>query len=115
MVNPIINHIIDKLYQWVTNYKEREVIRDTTKIKGSFDVFIESTVTDPLSFTIFEMTQQGELIVDEPARVVDSQAAFFLFVNLETKWIVAVKNNMKNQAKLIRKEPLDNFRVKIIT
>ena len=115
MVNPIINHIIDKLYQWVTNYKEREVIRDTTRIKGSYDVYLESTITDPLSFTIFEMTKNGELIVDEPARVVDSQAAFFLFVNTETKWMVAVKNNTKNQAKLVRKEPLDHFKVKVIT
>ncbi|MGD9580080.1 MAG: hypothetical protein AB7V50_01790 [Vampirovibrionia bacterium] len=114
MVNTIRNYIIDKLYQWITNYKERDVVRDTTRIKGQFDFFIESSVTDPLSFTVFEMTEKGELIVDDPARLVGSQAAFFLFVNVDTKWIVAVKNNTKNQAKLIRKEPLEHFKIKLI-
>lgn len=114
MVGPVIVSIIDNLYQWVTNYRDRDVLKDTTRINCKYDAFINSTPADPFSFTIFEMTEKGELIIDNPARVVDSQAAFFLFVNVQTKWVVAVKNNNKNQAKLIRKEPLEHFKVKII-
>lgn len=113
MANPIVNQIIDKLYQWVTNYRGRELIKDTTKINCKYDAFINSTMSDPLSFTIFEMTDRGELLIDDATRLVDSQAAFFLFVNTQNRWIVAVKNNDKNQAKLIRKEPIEHFKIKI--
>ena len=114
MNNPITGFIIDKLYQWITSYKDRELIKDTTRINCKYDAFINSTITDPLSFTIFEMTEKGELIIDDPVKLIDSQAAFYLFVNPETKWLVAVKNTTKNQAKLIRKEPLEHFKVKLI-
>lgn len=114
MVNPIVNHIVDKLYQWVTSFKGRELIKDTTRINCKYDAFIQSNLSDPLTFTIFEMTNKGELIVDDVTRLVESEAAFYLFVNTETNWVVAVKNTSKNQAKLARKEPIEHFKVKII-
>ncbi|MEW5818986.1 MAG: hypothetical protein AB1782_02235 [Cyanobacteriota bacterium] len=114
MANPIVDCIIDNLYNWITNYRGREVIKDTTRINCKYDAFIDSNPTNPLSFTVFEMTNKGELIIDDPGRLVDSQAAFFLFVNVDTRWVVAVKNTTKNQSKLVRKEPIENFRVKII-
>jgi hypothetical protein len=113
-MNPVINHIIDKLYQWVTTYRGRDLIKDTTRIKCKYDAFINSTVTDPLSFTIFEMSDKGELLIDDVSRLIDSEAAFFLFVNPETKWIVAVQNTNKNQASLVRRDNVDNFKVKIV-
>jgi hypothetical protein len=114
MVSPIIEHIIDKLFQWVSNYRGRDVIKATTRINCKYDAFIDSTTTNPLSFTIFEMTDQGELVVDDVSRLAASEAAFFLFVNTESRWIVAVKNTPQNQGKLVRKENIDHFKVKII-
>lgn len=114
MSNPVVDSIIDKLFQWVTNYKGRDVIKDTTRINCKYDAFINSNATDPLSFTIFEMSDQGELLIDNVQRLVGSQAAYFLFVNTKTRWMAAVKNNDANQAKLVRKEPVENFKVKII-
>ena len=114
MLNPLVSNIIDNLYQWVTNFKGREVIKDTTRINCKYDAFINSSASDPLSFTVFPMTSKGELVIDDATRLVESQAAFYLFVNTETKWVVAVRNTSKNQAKLIRKEPIEHFKVKII-
>lgn len=115
MVSQIIEHIIDNLYQWITTYRGQVVLKDTTRIRCKYDAFLSSSPTEPLSFTVFEMTKQGELVIDEVSRLVDSEAAFFLFVNPESKWVVAVQNTTANQKKLIRKEPLENFRVKFIT
>jgi hypothetical protein len=114
MRNPEISHVIDKLYQWVTSFKNNELVKDTTRISCKYDAWINSNMSDPLSFTIFEMSDKGELLIDNPSRLVDSQAAFFLFVNTESRWAVAIKNTTKNQAKLIRKEPIENFKVKIV-
>lgn len=114
MSNLVVNRIIDRLFQWVTNYKGRDVIKDTTKIRCNYDAYINSNATDPLSFTVFEMSDQGELLIDNVQRLVSSQAAFFLFVNTKTGWIIAVKNTDANQARLVRKEPVENFKVKII-
>jgi hypothetical protein len=115
MVNPVVDNIIDKLYQWVTNYRGREVIKDTSRINCKYDAFITSTASDPFSFTIFEMSDKGELLIDDVTRLADSEAAFFLFVNPESHWIVAVKNTLQNQARLTRQEPVENFKVKIVT
>ena len=114
MTNPVVSNIIDNLYQWVTNFQGRDVIKDTTRINCKYDAFINSSASDPLSFTVFAMTSEGELIIDDATRLVDSQAAFYLFVNTETNWVVAVRNTTNNQAKLIRKESIEHFKVKII-
>lgn len=115
MVNRVVDSIIDNLYHWVSTYRGRDLVKDTTRIRCAYDAFISSSPTEPLSFTIFEMTSKGELLVDDPSRVAGSEAAYFLFVNTETKWLVAVKNTTENQKKIIRKEALENFRVKIIS
>lgn len=114
MTSQVIDGIIDKLYQWVSTYRGRDLVKDTTRIRCKYDAFIASSPTEPLSFTIFEMTEKGELLIDDPSRVVGSEAAYFLFVNSPTMWMVAVKNTTANQKKLIRREPLENFRIKLI-
>lgn len=109
------DHIITALYNWVTTYKDKELIRDTTNLQQvKFDAFVESSITSPLSFTLFELSEKGELLIDETSRIIESQAAFFLFVNTTTGWIFAIKNNLENQKKLIKQEPIQNFKIKII-
>ncbi len=109
-----LDNIITALYRWVTTYKNKEIFRDMTKLNNvKFDAFIESSVSEPLSFTIFELSDKGELIIDDVSRLMDSQAAFFLFANPKTGWIFAVKNNLENQKKLIKQEPIQNFKIKI--
>lgn len=115
MANPVIGFIIDNMYQWITNYRGRDVIKDTTRINSKYDAFINSSVSDPLSFTIFELSDKGELLIDNVTRLMESQAAYFLFVNVNNKLMIAVKNTVKNQGKLVRKEPVENFKVKIVT
>lgn len=108
------DNIITALYRWVTTFKNKEIVRDMTRLGNvKFDAYIESSVTDPLSFTVFELSEKGELIIDDTSRLLDSQAAFYLFVNTKTGWIFAVKNTLENQKKLIRKEPIQNFKIKI--
>ncbi len=107
--------LITFLYQHVTSNKNSNLIKDTTRINSiKFDAYIDSSISSPLSFTIFELSDKGELVIDSTERVIDSQAAFFLFVNPKHGWIFAVKNTIQNQKKLIRKEPVQNYRVKII-
>ncbi len=113
--NPKIDNIITALYNWVTTPKGTPVIKDTSKISNlGQDFYIDSNVTNPLSCTVFEMSDNGELIIDKTQRVIESKASFFLFVNIKTGWISAVKNTTENQKKLIRQEPLQNLKVKII-
>lgn len=108
--------IITALYNWVTTFRETPIVKDTTNISSAkFDFYLDSTLTNPLSFTVFEMSDKGELIIDEPQRLIESKAAFFVFVNPKTGWITAVKNNTTNQKKLIRQEPVGNLRVRIIS
>lgn len=106
--------IITSLYQWVTSYKDKELVRDTSKLQLKFDGYVDSSISNPLSFTVFELSEKGELLIDEPARLIESQAAFFLFVNPTTGWIFAIKNNLENQKKLMKQEPIQNFKIKII-
>lgn len=109
------DEIITALYRWVTTYKDKELVRDTTGLNQlKFDAYIDSSVTSPLSFTVFELSEKGELIIDEPAKIVESQAAFFLFINTKTGWMFAIKNNLENQKKLIKQEPIQNFKIKVI-
>lgn len=107
--------IITALYNWVVTAKGTPVVKDTTSIRNTkFDFYVDSAISNPLSFTVFEMSDSGELIIDEPQRVVESTAAFFVFVNTKTGWISAIKNTTENQKKLIRQEPIQNLKVKIV-
>ncbi|MDD3236583.1 MAG: hypothetical protein PHV37_00620 [Candidatus Gastranaerophilales bacterium] len=106
--------IITALYHWVTTFKNKEIVKDMTKLRNvKFDAMVESSITEPLSFTVFELSDKGELLIDDTARLIGSEAAFFLFVNSKTGWIFAIKNTLENQKKLIRKEPIQNFKIKI--
>ena len=108
--------LITFLYQHVTTNKNGSLVKDTTKInKIKFDAYIDSTISNPLSFTIFELSDKGELLIDSPARIVESEAAFFLFVNAKNGWIFAVQNNLENQKKLIKQEKIQNYKIKLIS
>ena len=109
------DNIITALYNWILTEKGTPVIKDTTKLSNTkFDFYVDSSMVNPLSFSVFEMSDSGELIIDEPQRVVESKAAFFIFVNPKTGWISAIKNTTANQKKLIRKENVKNLKVRII-
>ena len=109
------DEIITALYKWVTTYKDKELIRDTTNLNQvKFDAYIDSSITAPLSLSVFELSEKGELIIDEPSRIIESQAAFFLFVNTKSGWMFAIKNTLENQKKIIKQEPIQNFKIKII-
>ena len=109
-----IDNIITKLYRWCTTYKGEPLLKDMTRQKNTkFDAFIDSHVTSPLSFTLFELSDKGELQIDSRQRILESEAAFFLFVNPKTGWIFAVKNTLENQKKLLCGEAIQNFKIKI--
>ena len=113
--NPRRDEIITALYKWFVTAKGTPVIKDTTALNNTkFDFYVDSAIVNPLSFTVFEMSDNGELVIDEPQRVVESSAAFFVFVNTKTGWISVIKNTTENQKKLIRKEPIQNLKVKIV-
>lgn len=113
--NSKLDEIITKLYRWCTTFKDQAVFKDTTSLRNTpFDGYIDSNLTTPLSFTIFELSDKGELIIDKQQRVLESKAAFFLFVNPKTGWIFSIKNTLSNQKKLLSKEPVQNFKIKII-
>jgi hypothetical protein len=115
MKNFATDVILDTLWRWITTFKGRELVKDTSKIYNiKFDGYINSTLTDPLSFSVFEMSDKGELLIDNVTKLMESEATFFLFVNTKAGWITAVKNTPENVKKLIKREPLQNFKVKII-
>ena len=110
-----IDKIVTRLYKWCTTYKDQPVLKDTTKLRNTmFDAYIDSNITTPLSFTVFELSDKGELIIDKQQRILESQAAFFLFVNPKTGWIFSIKNTLENQKKLLTNQPIQNFKIKII-
>lgn len=110
-----LDEIITKLYRWCTTFKDQAVFRDTTRLRNTpFDGYIDSNLTTPLSFTIFELSDAGELIIDKQQRVLESQAAFFLFVNPNTGWIFSIKNTLSNQKKILAREPIQHFKIKIM-
>ena len=78
-----------------------------------YDAYVNSTLSEPLSFTVFELSDKGELMIDSRQRLLESKAAFFLFVNPKTGWIFAVKNTIENQKKIIQNQPIQNFKIKI--
>ena len=114
-MNINISNIIDNLWQWLVTNNNRPAIRDTTRVYSiKHDCYIESSVSDPLSFTIFELSDKGELLIDNVARLIDSKAGYFLFVNTEKKFMVMVKNTLENCKKLTRGEKVDNLKVKLV-
>jgi len=110
-----LSGIIDCLWQWFTTNKDRPAIKDSTKVASvKYDCFIDSSVSDPLSFSIFELSDKGELLVDDVSKLVESKATYFLFVNTEKKFMVMVKNTLENCKRLTRGENVDNMKVKIV-
>lgn len=113
--NNRLDEIITKLYNWCTSYRDQTLIRDTSKhYNTKFDAYIESTISSPLSFTVFELSDKGELLIDKQQRILESQAAFFLFVNPKTGWIFSIKNTTENQKKLLTGDAVQNFKIKIV-
>ena len=113
--NTSLDDIITQLYKWCTTYKEQSILKDTTQLKNTlFDCYIDSNITTPLSFTVFELSDKGELIIDRQQRILESKAAFFLFVNPKTGWIFSIKNTLSNQKKLLGQEPIQNFKIKVV-
>lgn len=109
------DHILTALYQWITTFKGKPILKDTSKVFNiKFDGYVESSITEPLSFTVFELSPKGELLIDDVSKIVSSEAAFFLFVNPDNGWIFAIKNTLENQKKIIQKQPIQNFKIKII-
>ena len=107
--------IIDALWGWFSTKKDRPVVRDATKLSSvKFDCFFESSVSDPLSFSVFSLSDKGELEIDDVQKLAASEAAYFLFVNSKTGWMVAVKNTPENLKKLIQKDSIQNLKIKII-
>lgn len=110
-----LEDIITFLYKHISTNKDASLLKDTTRLsKIKFDAYVDSTISSPLSFTIFELSDKGELLIDNPTRLVESEAAFFLFVNPNHGWIFAVKNTLENQKKLIRQEQIQNYKIKIL-
>ena len=49
-----LEDIITFLYRNITTFKDANLIKDTTRInKIKYDAYIESSISSPLSFTIF--------------------------------------------------------------
>jgi hypothetical protein len=115
MSNLKVQILIDALWNWFSTKKDRPVIKDTSKIsKVKFDCFFDSTILDPLSFSLFSLSDKGKLEIDDVQKLADSDAAYFLFLNPKTGWMVAVKNIQENLKKLIKKEPIQNLKIKVI-
>jgi hypothetical protein len=109
------DYLITALYHWLTTFNDKFILKDMTKIHNiKYDCFVESSVSEPLSFTVFELSNKGELLIDSTQRLLESKAAFFVFVNPNSGWVFAIKNTLENQKKLINKEPIQNFKIKII-
>ena len=107
--------LITFLYNHITTFKDQPILKDTTKInKIKYDAYFDSSISAPLSFCVFELSDSAELIIDDPSKIIDSDAAFFIFVNPRLGWIFSIKNTLQNRKKLIRKEPIQNFKIKIL-
>ncbi len=110
-----ISTIIDALWNWFSTKKGHPIVKDTTKLSSvKYDCFFDSSVSDPLSFSVFSLSDKGELEIDDVQKLAASEAAYFLFVNPRSGWMVAVKNNQENLKKLIKKEPIQNLKIRII-
>lgn len=110
-----LSSLIDSLWQWFSTNKGRPAIKDSTKVASvKYDCFIDSSVSDPLSFSIFELSNKGELLVDDVSKLLESKATYFLFVNPDKKFMVMVKNNLENLKKLTQGENVENMKVKMV-
>ncbi len=110
-----LEDIITFLYRHITTFKNKEILKDTTRLnKVKYDAYIDSSISSPLSFTVFELSDKGELLIDNPSRIIESEAAFFIFVNPVHGWTFAVKNNLENQKKLIKQEQIQNYKIKFL-
>ncbi len=110
-----LSTIIDNLWEWFSTDKGRPALRDTTKVSSiKYDCYIDSSVSNPMSFSVFELSDKGELLVDDVSKLVDSKAAYFLFVNIEKNFMVMVKNTLENCKKLTRGEKIENMKIKLI-
>lgn len=111
-----LNNIIDRLWQWLATDRGRPAIKDTTRISSvKYDCYLDSSVSDPMSFSVFRLSDRGELLVDDVSRLVESKAAYFLFVNTDKQFVVMVKNTLENCKKLVHGEKVDNLKVRIVT
>ncbi len=110
-----IDDLVTFLYKNVTTYRGAATIRDTTQIRNSrFDCYINSQISDPLSFSLFELSDKGELQIDNLQKLIESEAGFLLFINPKTGWIFAIKNTLQNKKKLINGDKIQNFKIKIV-
>ncbi len=110
-----LEDIITFLYKHITSFKGSSLVKDTTRLsKVKYDAYIDSTISSPLSFTVFELSDKGELLIDNASRIIESEAAFFLFVNPKHGWTFAVKNTLENQKKLIKQEQIQNYKIKFL-
>ncbi|HIS89513.1 TPA: hypothetical protein IAA87_08840 [Candidatus Avigastranaerophilus faecigallinarum] len=110
-----LEDIITFLYRHITTFKGASIVKDTTRLsKIKYDAYIDSTISAPLSFTVFELSDKGELLIDNASRIIESEAAFFLFVNSCHGWTFAVKNTLENQKKLIKQEQIQNYKIKFL-
>ena len=110
-----LEDLITYLYKNLTTKKDAFLIKDTTRLsKIKFDAYVDSTISAPLSFTIFELSDKGELLIDSPTRLMESEAAFFLFVNPTHGWTFAIKNTLENQKKLIKQEQIQHYKIKFL-
>lgn len=110
-----LEDIITFLYKHITSFKGSSLVKDTTRLsKVKYDAYIDSTISSPLSFTVFELSDKGELLIDNASRIIESEAAFFLFVNSKHAWTFAVKNTLENQKKLIKQEQIQNYKIKFL-
>ena len=110
-----LEDIITFLYRHITTFKGASIVKDTTRLsKIKYDAYIDSTISAPLSFTVFELSDKGELLIDNASRIIESEAAFFLFVNSCHGWTFAIKNTLENQKKLIKQEQIQNYKIKFL-
>ncbi|MFA6988899.1 MAG: hypothetical protein WC197_02415 [Candidatus Gastranaerophilaceae bacterium] len=115
MKNLKTDEIISFLWNSITTFKGHELVKDTTNIySAKYDGYIDSAASKSLSFTVFELSDKSEIIIDNVQKLLESQAAFYIFLNTKTGWMVAVKNTLENQKKLMQKESIQGLKVKII-
>lgn len=107
--------LVTYLYQNLLGTKG-PVIKDVTRLGTSkMDCYVQSTPTEPLSFSLFPMSPKGELLMDDIERLVASEASFFLFINPDQNSLVAVKNTETNKRRLANGEPVDQkLKIKLV-
>lgn len=107
--------LVTYLYQALIGSKG-PVIKDVTRVgTAKYDCYIQSTPTESLSFSVFRLSNRGELLMDDMERLAASEASMLLFINPEQDWVVAVKNTTANKKKLAQGEPVDRqFKVKLV-